>query len=57
VIKNFVVALVDASALSDVNVEVLFDESNGALVLPTTCQPEVPAGWSFDSTNNVWLNE
>jgi hypothetical protein len=50
VLGNFV------NLLTGAQVEIVFEASDTA-VLPPSCQPEIPQGWSFDETTRQWTKE
>ncbi len=47
VLGNFV------SLLTGAQVEIVFEGSDTA-ILPPSCQPEIPQGWSYDETTRQW---
>jgi hypothetical protein len=51
VIGNFVTALTGAK------VEIVFKTVDGPAVLPSSCVPEVPQGWTYDAAKQAWIKE
>jgi hypothetical protein len=48
VIGNFVAALTGAKA------QIVFKTVDGPAVLPPSCVPQVPQGWTYDATTKAW---
>lgn len=46
---NFVTALTGA------RVNILFQAAEAAPDIPASCQPDIPAGWTFDAIQNAWV--
>jgi hypothetical protein len=42
-------------ALTGSNVEIIYAESPAEAILPASCVPQLPNGWSFDETLNSWV--
>ena len=49
VIGNFVTALTGAK------VQIVFKTVDGPAVLPSSCVPQVPLGWTYDATKQAWI--
>jgi hypothetical protein len=42
-------------ALTGSNVEIVYAESPAEAILPASCVPQLPNGWSFDEELNSWV--
>ena len=43
-----------AHALTGSRTHITFAERDGNLILPLSCQPEIPSGWQFDEETGEW---
>jgi hypothetical protein len=43
------------SALTGGNVVIRYAETDGTTALPTSCQPQIPAGWTFSEETGEWV--
>lgn len=43
------------SALTGGNVNIVFESAEATPVVPASCQPEIPAGWTYDTSVNAWV--
>jgi hypothetical protein len=43
------------TALTGQKVNIIFQAAETTPDAPASCQPEIPAGWTFDSTQNAWV--
>lgn len=49
VVANFITALTGAK------VQIVFKTSDGPTVLPASCVPDIPQGWSLDPSTQAWV--
>lgn len=45
------------TTLTESNVEIVYTNSDQQETLPSSCVPQIPAGWTFNEEQQAWVNE
>lgn len=58
-LENFLDTLVNTATNDEekIIVDVVFKEARGVIVVGGSCQPEPPAGWSYNAQEDLWLRQ